>query len=62
MAENRHQGVMQPADDVILWIEQESSIHLKAVTRFGDPVGLSPDEARAVAQALNELAIRLEAL
>jgi hypothetical protein len=32
--------VVHPADDVYAWIEQDSSIHLKAATRFGDPVAV----------------------
>ncbi len=54
--------VAQPADDVYCWLEHESSIMLKAVTRFADPVELSADEARAIAAALVALADRLEAL
>lgn len=38
--------------DVYFWIEQESSIHLKAITRHGDPVELTTDEARNLAKAL----------
>jgi hypothetical protein len=45
---------------VYAWVENNSSIHLKAVTSFGDPVELSADEARAIAEGLLELAKRLE--
>ncbi|MBX7104740.1 MAG: hypothetical protein K1X57_11710 [Gemmataceae bacterium] len=54
--------VIEPADDVYCWLEQESSIMLKAVTRFGDPVELVADEARAIAAALPNLAERMEPL
>jgi hypothetical protein len=37
-------------------------VMLKAVTRFGDPVELSADEARAVAVSLAALADRMEPL
>ena len=53
--------VLRPADDVYVWVEQESSIHLKAATRFGDPVELNAEEARAIAKTLLELAARLKA-
>jgi hypothetical protein len=46
--------------DVALWVEQGSSIQLKAVTGFGDPVELSTDEARQVAQALLQHADRAD--
>jgi hypothetical protein len=42
--------------DIALWVEQESSLQLKAVTGLGDPVELSPDEAKRLAQALLEYA------
>jgi hypothetical protein len=34
------------------WAEQESSVMLKAVASFGDPVELSKEEAIAFARAL----------
>jgi hypothetical protein len=43
-------------DDVYLWPEQNASIHLKAVSSFGDPVELAEHEARALASALLRLA------
>jgi hypothetical protein len=44
-----------------MWIANGASIMLKAVTGYGDPVELGAEEVRAIAQALNELADRLEA-
>ena len=52
-------GYATPADDVYCWAEQDSSVMLKAVTKFGDPVELTADEARAVAAALLRLADRV---
>ena len=52
--------VIRPADDVYIWLEQNSSVMLKAVTKFGDPVELTADDARAIATALLALAQRLE--
>lgn len=48
--------------DVRLWGEQDSSIHLKAVTSHGDPVELTSTEAQNIANALHEAACKLEAL
>ncbi len=43
-----------------IWIEQDISICMKAVTRYGDPVELSEDEAMEVAKSLIEMVKRLE--
>jgi hypothetical protein len=53
---------LTPADDVQAWIEQESSIMLKAVTVHGDPVELSAEDARHAAKALLGLAEHLDRL
>jgi hypothetical protein len=56
------------ADDVIkfdeayMWIENGGSIHLKAVSPHGDPIELTPHEARDIARALLRLADELDAL
>lgn len=42
--------------DVYLWIEQDSSIHLKAVTKFGDPVEMQCEDARTLGKLLIRLA------
>ncbi len=44
------------------WVEQESSIHVKIVTREGDPVELSHGEVMALVEGLQRLARRLEEL
>jgi hypothetical protein len=47
--------------DVRAWIEQESSIHLKAADgKFNDPVELTPEMARQLATALTEFASRVD--
>ena len=46
--------------EVVLWIEQGTSIHIKAITREGDPVELSEEEARELAAALTEMAAALD--
>ncbi len=49
-----------PVDGVSLWIEQGSSIHLKSIAAFGDPVELTAEEARQIAKALQDLADAIE--
>ena len=46
--------------EVYFWIEQESSIHLKATSQYGDPVELTADEARDIAKGLNQVADQLD--
>ena len=48
--------------EVQFWIEQDSSIQLRAVSSHGDPVELTADEAREVAAALIAAAERLIAV
>lgn len=42
--------------EAYLWPEQNHSVHLKAVTSYGDPVELTTGEARRLAQMLEHLA------
>ena len=42
--------------DIRVWIEQESSIHIKAVTKTNDPVELSEEEALMLADVLRKFA------
>ncbi len=60
MAEPTQSEVSQPTDDVYAWIEQGASIHLKAVSQFGDPVELTADEARSIGAMLLDFAAELE--
>ncbi|WZO98811.1 hypothetical protein EP7_000402 [Isosphaeraceae bacterium EP7] len=60
MDDQSRSEVIQPADDVYAWIEDGTSIHLKAVTKFGDPVELNADQVRDIANALLDLASQLE--
>ena len=39
-------------EDISLWIEQDSSIHLKAITKFNDPVEMTSEEARELGKTL----------
>jgi len=42
--------------DIQVWVEQGHSLCIKAVTKKGDPVELSEDEARQLAKELERLA------
>lgn len=47
-------------DEAYAWLEQESSVMLKAVTAHGDPLELTADDARRLSAVLLQLAARLE--
>ena len=40
--------------EIELWLEQET-VHLKAITKEGDPVELTSDNAQELIQALEQL-------
>jgi hypothetical protein len=44
---------------VRIWIEQGTSIQLKAITKENDPVELSEDEALEIAEVLKQFASRI---
>jgi hypothetical protein len=46
--------------DVSCWPEQQSSVMLKAITEFGDPVELTATEARELASTLLRMADEVE--
>ncbi len=46
--------------EVYLWLEQNSSIMVKATSEFGDPVELNSNDARNLATLLNEAADKLD--
>lgn len=48
--------------DAFAWIEEQQSIHLKAVTAKGNAVVLSAAEAKTLAARLEKLAATLESL
>jgi hypothetical protein len=53
---------VQQIGEASVWIEQQTSIHLKAVSPQGDPIELTVEEARALASALLSLADELQSL
>lgn len=51
--------VFRIGDDVCLWVEQDSSVMIKAVSG-SDPVELEAREARQLAKVLEECASQIE--
>jgi hypothetical protein len=45
---------------VVLWIEQETSIQIKALSEYGDPLELTGQEARELAALLMQLAEEID--
>jgi hypothetical protein len=43
-------------DDVVLWVEQDSSVHIKAVDSFSDPAEITESEARELGELLIKMA------
>jgi hypothetical protein len=57
----KKEGVCSVSDgDAYCWAEHESSVMLKAVTKFGDPVELTAAEATELAHALLKAAKAVE--
>jgi hypothetical protein len=57
---NRLGDIKRIADgDVCLWIDQDSSVHIKAVSEHGDPVELTEDEAEELGNALISMSQQL---
>jgi hypothetical protein len=46
--------------DAYCWLEQESSVMLKALTKHGDPVELTKQEATDLARALLRAAEKID--
>ncbi|WP_250456030.1 hypothetical protein [Caballeronia sp. ATUFL_M2_KS44] len=60
MQEGREKDYFESNDGAVrVWIEQESSIQIKAVTPRGDPVELSESEALELAEILKNFASRV---
>jgi len=54
-------SLLKPAADIYLWVEQGTSVMLKAVTSQGDPVELNEHELEEVIAALQLSLKRLQA-
>jgi hypothetical protein len=46
--------------EVYLWVEAESSVMLKAITKSGDPAELEAEEARELGETLIKMAAQIE--
>jgi hypothetical protein len=59
--ENQKPEVFSVSDgDAYCWAEQESSVMLKAITKHGDPVELTKEEAVGLAHALLKAAEKID--
>ncbi len=55
-----NQDYFESCDGTVrVWIEQGSSIHIKAVAKENDPVELSESEAMQIAEVLRQFASRV---
>jgi hypothetical protein len=46
--------------EIVVSVHEESSVHLRSLTKAGDPVELNAEEARELAALLESLAKRIE--
>ena len=60
MQKNEDELVSVSDGEVNLWISDGRSLHLKAITKHGDPVELSSEEAKEIAAHLLRLAKAVE--
>lgn len=44
--------------DLIAWVEQDASVHIKAITKYGDPVELSEADVSRLIEFLQAFLIR----
>jgi hypothetical protein len=59
MSEENSTVIKFSQGEIHLWLEQESSIMIKAVTKSGDPVELECEEARELGEALMKMAAKI---
>lgn len=60
MYEKLEKNYFETSDGAIrMWIEQGSSIHIKAVNKESDPVELNESEAMEIAEVLRQFASRI---
>jgi hypothetical protein len=45
--------------DIVIWTDEDSSLHIKCVTKFGDPVELNSEEVNELCEILQALAKRI---
>jgi hypothetical protein len=57
--DNPETAVTMCGDELRAWVEQEA-IHLKAIDSRGDPIELSADEVRHLAEQLIRLAEKIQ--
>jgi hypothetical protein len=58
MDQNDPEVVSLNGGEIVIWIENDSSLHIKCVTRSGDPVELNSEEVDELCKILQKLAER----
>jgi hypothetical protein len=46
--------------DIVVWTIEDTSVHIKCITKHGDPVELNAEEVKELCSVLTKLAERLE--
>ncbi len=46
--------------DLVAWVDPGAALHLKCVTKHGDPVELNAEEVKALCEALRKLVREIE--
>ena len=59
---NKQESFFDLSGEISIWVEQESSIHIKAATAYGDPVEFTLEEAISVHEGLEKAIDRLREL
>ena len=61
MYEGKGRKIIKFSDgEILIWVEHETSIMLKAITSYGDPVELGHNEARKLGETLIKMAAQIE--
>jgi hypothetical protein len=60
MKKNKEEIFELSHGEVVAWVEPRAAVHLKCVTRQGDPVELNAEEVRSLCEALQRLAREAE--
>ena len=46
--------------DISLWVDNETTVHIKSITKFGDPVELTDEEVNDLIEILSKLLKRIK--
>jgi hypothetical protein len=61
MYEGKGRKIIKFSDgEILIWVEHESCVMLKAITSHGDPVELFSEEVRELGETLIKMAAQIE--